>query len=89
MSKSDRLNKSQELVESHEGKWPFFCQMTLHPTILNFWEMYITLTVNWLVLFMSSGIKLTGQQILQAVLKNPYRAAFKISGECELPNIWF
>lgn len=63
--------------------------MTLHPTILNFWEMYIILTVNWLVFFMASGIKLTGQWILQAVLKNVYQAAFKISGEHELQNTWF
>lgn len=70
MSRGNRLNKSQNLVENHGGKWSLFCQMTLHPTILNFLEMYITFIVNWLVLFMTSWVILTGQRILQAVSKN-------------------
>ena len=63
--------------------------MTLHPKILNFWEMYITFTVNWLVLFMASWVVLIGQWILQAVLKSVYQAVSKISGASELPNMCF
>lgn len=61
MSRGNRLNKTKNLVESHRGKRSFFCQMALHPTILNFWEMYITFTVNWLLLFMASWVIFIGQ----------------------------
>lgn len=31
MSRGNKLNRSQNLVESHRRKWSFFCQMTLLP----------------------------------------------------------
>lgn len=59
------------------------------PRDFQFLEMYISFTVNCLVLFMASWVILTDQWILQAVLKNVYQAVSKLSGERELPNMCF